>query len=127
MAFGFTRLRDGNIFGAEREEIRERRRNRFRILVCIDGTDASYDGIRFAAKIGYRSECDIILLYVRPIDQGLRSGGLQVRVARENMLDWGLELPGIRNLKKSAFLSSSSRPRVSYKKCRSPNFFIEYH
>jgi len=100
MAFGYTRSRDENLFETKLEGIQKGRRNRFRILVCIDGTDASYDGIRFAAKIGYRSECDIILLYVRPIDQGLRSGGLQVRVARENMLDWGLELPGIRNLKK---------------------------
>ncbi|MBT6406901.1 MAG: universal stress protein, partial [Rhodospirillaceae bacterium] len=43
---------------------------------------------------------DIVLVYVRPADQGLRSGGLQVNVARENMLNWGLELPGIKYLKK---------------------------
>jgi len=49
---------------------------------------------------GHREDCDIILLYVRPTDQGLHSGGLQVRVARENMLSWGLELPGIQRLKK---------------------------
>ncbi len=78
----------------------ERRRNRFRILVCLDGTDEAYDGLRFATDIGHGDDCDIILLYVRPIDQGLRSGGLQVRVARQNMLEWGLELPGIRYLKK---------------------------
>ena len=100
MAFGFRKLRDENIFQAELEAMREQRRNRFRILVCIDGSDESYEGLRFASKIGHSSECDIILLYVRPIDQGLRSGGLQVRVARENMLDWGLELPGIRYLKR---------------------------
>jgi nucleotide-binding universal stress UspA family protein len=80
--------------------LRERRQNRFRILVCIDGSEASYDGLRFAEKIGTSDDCDIILLYVRPIDQGLRTGGLQVRVARENMLEWGLELPGIRYLKR---------------------------
>ena len=100
MAFGFRKLRNENRFQAGLEAIRAQRRNRFRILVCIDGSDASYDGLRFAAKIGHSSECDIILLYVRPVDQGLRSGGLQVRVARENMLDWGLELPGIRYLKR---------------------------
>lgn len=100
MAFGFNKLREESLFQAELEEIRAKRRNRFRILVCIDGSDASYDGLRFAAKIGHSSECDIILLYVRPIDQGLRSGGLQVRVARENMLDWGLELPGVRYLQR---------------------------
>lgn len=78
----------------------ERRLNRFRILVCINGTDACYDGLKRAAEFGQRDECDIILLYVRRVDQGLNSGGLQVRVARQNMLDWGLELPGLEFLKK---------------------------
>ena len=82
---------------AEREE----RRNRFRILVCIDGSEKSHEGLRFARKIGGGPRCDTILLFVRPIDQGLRSGGLQIRVARQNMLDWGLELPGIEYLRKA--------------------------
>ena len=77
------------------------RGDRFRILVCIDGSDEGYLGLKYAARMGgYHKDCDIVLLYVRPLDQGLHSGGLQVRVARENMLDWGLELPGTRNLKK---------------------------
>lgn len=84
----------------ELEELREWRSKRFRILVCIDGSDEGYEGLRVAAQIGRSDEVDIILTYVRPIDQGLRTGGLQVRVARENMLAWGLELPGIRYLKK---------------------------
>jgi len=84
----------------EPDELREQRRNRFRILVCVDGSDESYEGIRYAAQIGSSKDCDIILLYVRPIDQGLRTGGLQVRVARQNMLEWGLELPGIQYLKR---------------------------
>jgi nucleotide-binding universal stress UspA family protein len=100
MMFGNRNGRGHRGFEDETESLRQQRLKRFRILVCIDGSDASYDGLRFAAKIGHSSDCDIILLYVRPIDQGLRSGGLQVRVARENMLDWGLELPGIRYLKK---------------------------
>ena len=99
MAFKFIKPGKKNTLQQEMGETRQERRNRFRILVCIDGSDASYEGLRFASKIGDSDECDIILLYVRPIDQGLRSGGLQVRVARENMLDWGLELPGIRYLK----------------------------
>ena len=81
-------------------ELREWRRKHFRILVCIDGSDESYEGLRFAAQMGRHDECDIILAFVRPIDQGMRTGGLQVRVARENMLEWGLELPGVRYLKK---------------------------
>jgi nucleotide-binding universal stress UspA family protein len=78
----------------------ENRKDRFRILVCIDGSEESYQSLRYAAKMGSGVDADIILLYVRLVDQGLRSGGLQVRVARENMLDWGLELPGIKYLKK---------------------------
>ena len=74
--------------------------DRFRILVCIDGSDESYRGLKYAAKLGGGVDADIVMLYVRPADQGLSSGGLQVRVARENMLDWGLELPGIQYLKK---------------------------
>ena len=83
----------------EVDKLRAYRSNRFRILVCIDGSDEAYEGLRFAAEIGKSDDCDIILAYVRPTDQGLRSGGLQIRVARENMLDWGLELPGIHHLK----------------------------
>jgi nucleotide-binding universal stress UspA family protein len=84
----------------EREKLSETRKKRYRVLVCIDGSDDSYRGLSYAAEVARKSDSDIVLLYVRPIDQGLRSGGLQVRVARENMLSWGLELPGIKLLKK---------------------------
>jgi len=83
----------------EADELRDWRSKRFRILVCVDGSEESYVGLRFAAEIGQSDECDIILAYVRPADQGLRTGGLQLRVARENMLDWGLELPSVKYLK----------------------------
>lgn len=73
---------------------------RFRILVCIDGSEESYRSLRYAAKMGKGVEADIVLLYVRQMDHGLRSGGLQVNVARQNMLDWGLELPGVQYLRK---------------------------
>ena len=78
----------------------EARKNRFRVLVCVDGSEESYGGLEYAGSVANLADSDIVLLYVRPIDQGLRSGGLQVRVARENMLNWGLELPGIKYLKK---------------------------
>ena len=87
-------------FTSQSEELLEYRKSRFRILVCIDGSDEGYRALNYAARLGEASDVDIVLLYIRPIDQGLRSGGLQVRVARENMLDWGLELPGIQYLKK---------------------------
>jgi nucleotide-binding universal stress UspA family protein len=83
------------------QHLRTQRRNRFRILACIDGSEESYITVRWAAKLGQRDECDIIILYVRAIDQGLHSGGLQVRLARQNMLDAGFELPGVSHLKKA--------------------------
>ena len=65
-----------------------------RILICIGGGPAAYTGLRFAARLNRESCADISLMYVRPLDSGLKSGGLEVRVARENVLGWGLELPG---------------------------------
>ena len=67
---------------------------RFSILVCIDGTDASYRALRHAVRIGSGTDADLTLLYVRPIDRDLQTGGMQISVVRENLLDWGLELPG---------------------------------
>lgn len=75
------------------------RRSRFRVLACIDETDESFCTVRMAARLAKTDDCDIIVLFVRSIDQGLWSGGLQVRVARQNMLDAGLELPGINRLR----------------------------
>ena len=91
----------------------EERRKRFRILVCLDGEEEGYRGLRYAARMGgAHKDCDIVLLYVRPIDQGLATGGLQVRLARENILNWGLELPGIRYLKEGLSMLSII-PRLS--------------
>ena len=81
--------------------IRAQRRNRFRILACIDGSEQSFITVRLAAKLAVTDDCDIIVLHVRPIDQGLHSGGLQVRLARQNMMDAGFELPGVKYLKQA--------------------------
>ncbi len=81
------------------EEQLRRRQSRFRVLVCINGEDSSYESVKLAAKICKHEESDIVLLYVRRIDQGLSAGGLQVRTARRNLLEWGLELPGIKYLR----------------------------
>ena len=78
----------------------ERRHGRFRVLVCINGEDSAYESIKLAADLCQNEVSDIVLLYVRRIDQGLNAGGLQVRVARRNLLEWGLELPGIKYLKR---------------------------
>ena len=73
---------------------------RFSILVCTDGTEESYRGLRYAVRVGSGQDADLTLLYVRQVDQGLRTGGLDLSVARRNMLDWGLELPGMTALRK---------------------------
>ncbi len=73
--------------------------NKMRILICIGGGPEAYTGIKFASRLSKQSCADIALLYVRPVDSGLTSGGMEVRVARENLLDWGLELPGMRHLR----------------------------
>lgn len=72
---------------------------RFSILVCIDGTEDANRALKYAVRIGSGTDADLTLLYVRPLDQGLRTGGLQISVARENMLSWGLELPGMKTLR----------------------------
>jgi nucleotide-binding universal stress UspA family protein len=81
--------------------LRAQRRNRFRILACIDGSEESFVTVRAAARLAVSDDSDVIVLYVRPIDQGLHSGGLQVRLARQNMMDAGFELPGVKHLKRA--------------------------
>lgn len=71
---------------------------RFSILVCIDDSEESLEALRYAVRVGSGTDADLTLLYVRPIDQGLRTGGLQISVVRENLLEWGLELPGMKAL-----------------------------
>ncbi|QGY39595.1 universal stress protein [Pseudodesulfovibrio cashew] len=74
---------------------------RLRILVCIGGGPEAFTGLKFVHRMAEASCPDIALLYVRPLDSGLKSGGMEVRVARENVLDWGLELPGMAHLKRA--------------------------
>ena len=78
------------------------RKKRFSILVCIDGSHSSYQGLRYAIKFSLDNpDTDISLLYVRPADRGGSSEGLNMGLARENLLDWDLELPGLKSLKKA--------------------------
>lgn len=83
------------------QNLRAQRRNRFRVLACVDGTDEADATVRYAARFANSDDCDLIILHVRPIDQGLHSGGLQVRLARQNMMEAGFELPGVRYLKQA--------------------------
>ena len=78
------------------------KKQRFNILVCIDGSPSSYRGLRYALKFSMDdTDTDISLLYVRPTDRSGSSEGLNMELARENMLDWDLELPGLSSLKKA--------------------------
>ena len=73
--------------------------SKFSILVCVDGSSESDRALKYAIRLGSGTDADLTLLYVRPIDQGLRTAGLQFSVARENLLNWGIELPGMKTLK----------------------------
>lgn len=75
--------------------------NKLRILLCIGGGPEAFTGLKFVHRLTETGCADIVLLYVRPIDSGLKSGGMEVRVARENLLDWGIELPGMAYLRKA--------------------------
>ena len=103
MEFNRTKLSDRQEAAVRKtlQNLRVQRRNRFRILACIDGSDEAFITVRFAARFTVQNNCDLIVLYVRPIDTGLHSGGLQVRLARQSMMDAGFELPGVRHMKRA--------------------------
>ena len=75
--------------------------DRFNILLCIDGSEESFRGLRYAVRIGKGNDADITLLYVRPVDKSISLGGIEMKLARENMLEWGLELPGMKALEEA--------------------------
>ena len=101
--FRRTKLSDRQNKAVERSlsQIRQQRRSRFRILACVDETDESLNAVRMAARFAPDDTCDIIVVFVRPTDQGLPSGGLQMKLARQNILQAGFELPGISHLKRA--------------------------
>lgn len=74
---------------------------RLKILISIGGGPEAYAALAFAALLSRKQCADTLLLTVREPDRGLSSGGMELRVAREQMLGWGLELPGLRRLKKA--------------------------
>ena len=77
-------------------------KHKFNILVCIDGSQESYRGLHYAIKFGLdHSDTDIALLYVRSIGTAGRSAGLNMELSREAMLNWDLELPGLKSLKQA--------------------------
>lgn len=83
------------------QTLRAQRKNRFRVLACIDGTEQSFVTVRFAARFAVQDNCDLIILFVRALDSGLQSGGLQVKLARQNMMEAGFEIPGVSHLRQA--------------------------
>ncbi len=75
--------------------------SRFNILLVIDGSEESSRGLRYAERVGRGNDADITLLYVRPVDKSRAMAGLDMRTVRQNMLEWGLELPGMSALEKT--------------------------
>jgi nucleotide-binding universal stress UspA family protein len=73
---------------------------KFRFLVCLDGSDESYRGLRYAARLGRGVDADIVLLYIRSIDRSLDYERLRDRPQGDNLLAWGNEVPGVSYLKK---------------------------
>ncbi len=73
---------------------------RFNILVCIDGSEASYRGLRYATRFSLDHEdTDISLLYVRHPDatetQQATDGPSAIQ---GDMFAWKIELPGLKKL-----------------------------
>ncbi len=76
--------------------------HKFNILVCIDGSDESFRGLHYAIKFSAdHADTDIALLYIRSIGANRGASGLNMELSRENMLDWDLELPGLKSLKQA--------------------------
>lgn len=74
---------------------------RFRILVCIDGTDESYRALRYAARVGGGNDADLVVVNVRPPAEAGRLAGFKERTADQGLLHWSLEIPGVRHLRKA--------------------------
>lgn len=75
--------------------------SRFNILLAIDGSEESIRGLRYAERVGRGNDADITLLYVRPVDKSRAMAGIDMRTVRQNILEWGLELPGMSVLEKT--------------------------
>ena len=72
---------------------------RFNILVCIDGSEASYRGLRYATRFSLdHSDTDISLLYIRPPGEA-GANGQDAAPPPDGIFDWEGELPGLKKLK----------------------------
>lgn len=70
-----------------------------RILVYTDGSECSDAAVKLAGRLTVDTKSDIKVLYVREIHRN--SHEKYVESAREKVMEWGLELPSVRELKRA--------------------------
>jgi len=73
---------------------------RYRFLVCLDGSEESFRGLRYAARLGGGVDVDVVLLYIRSIDRSLSYERIRERPKGDSLLAWGDEVPGVGYLQK---------------------------
>lgn len=103
------------------EKMQAERRNRFRVLVSLRDEETMYV-VRMAAHLADCPTCDIVLLFVRPVD---RSGGVHIKLARQNMLEAGIELPGLRLLRKALDVLRAELNLPPIEECKSSMLHTE--
>jgi len=73
---------------------------RFRLLICVDGSQEALRGMRYGAKLGGGVDADITIMYVRspetPVVAHEETGG-----ATPPSEGWGMALPGMRHLEEA--------------------------
>lgn len=83
------------------EEELKRRKKTFRILVCIDGSDESYRAMRYAAFLAHQVNADLVVTFFRAQYDEASKDEIYKWAAKENMLDWDLDLAGLKFLRKA--------------------------
>lgn len=78
------------------EEERKRREQIFRMMVCFDGSEESFRALRYAAGLSHQLNADLVVLFVRAVYDGASKDEVYKWAAEESMLDWDLDLAGLK-------------------------------
>jgi nucleotide-binding universal stress UspA family protein len=81
------------------EEERKRREKTYRIMVCIDGSEESFRALRYAAGLAHQVEADLVVTCVRAVYDRASKDEIYKWAAEQNMLDWDLDLSGLKFLR----------------------------
>lgn len=81
------------------EEERKRREKTYRIMVCFDGSEESFRALRYAAGLAHQMEADLVILSVRAVYDEASKDEIYKWAAEQNMLDWDLDLAGLKFLR----------------------------